>query len=61
MKYHIYKNFVFIITIFFQLLCDFGNNDNNELIDFSNIPLALKKIGIDCNENDLYNVFNTLF
>ena len=44
----------------YQLLCDFGNNDNNELIEFNNIPLALKKIGIDCNENDLYGVFNAI-
>ena len=44
----------------YQLLCDYASSENNEKIDINNIPFALKKIGIDCNEDDLFGVLNTI-
>ena len=44
----------------YQLLCDYSSSENNEKIEINNIPFALKKIGIDCNEDDLYGVLNTI-
>ena len=47
---------------FYQILCEFNNNDdyNYEAINSEGIIKAIKKLGIEINENDLDTILNTL-
>ena len=42
----------------YQIFSEFSSE--NDLIELNNIPLALKKIGIECNENDVNGLISSL-
>ena len=44
----------------YQIFSEFSTGDGNDFIEPNNISLALKKIGIECNENDIIDLLNSI-
>ena len=44
----------------YQIFSEFSTGDGNDFIEPNNISLALKKIGIECNENDVNGLISSL-
>ena len=44
----------------YQIFSEFSTGDGNDFIEPNNISLALKKIGIECNENDVIDLLNSI-